>query len=145
MKLNFFYSSRHKGLQADGIVTIGGLLTLSYSYDTAKGNHNFRSIQGFSIDSSDLFLDCQRCPLATHQKFVTYYGDFSYADDFIQAALDGRKTNFDRGNVNFTNVGFAGRGGEYCQPFHAIICTPGTKCSLLYRFLQRQFKDLPFT
>jgi hypothetical protein len=87
-------------------------VTLSYTYDLIMDNHNSRTIQGFSTDSSDIFIKCQRCPLATHQKFVNYYGDFSYADDFIQAALNGAETNFENGNADFTNVSLLGRGGE---------------------------------
>lgn len=87
-------------------------MTLSYTYDLIADNYNLRTIQGFSTGSSDVFINCQRCPLSTHQKFVNYYGDFFYADDFIQAALDGSQTNFENGNIDFARVGSQGRSGE---------------------------------
>jgi hypothetical protein len=100
-----------------GIVTIGGLVTLSYTYNPTVDNNNLRTIQGFSTNSADIFLTCQGCPLATHQKYVSYYGDFNYADVFVQGALNQEATNLDNGNADFTNMDFAGRAGQ----FYALI------------------------
>ena len=43
----------------------------------------------------------------THPKmFFEYYGDYTYADIFTQAALDGNNTNFSsgRGNADFSKI-----------------------------------------
>ena len=49
---------------------------------------------------------------AVFQKFLNYYGNTDYGDKWILAALDATPTNFasGRGNADFSNVSFAGRG-----------------------------------
>jgi hypothetical protein len=105
----FFFST---GFQNSGSVSIGGILQMSYGdYDAAADTYNLRSIGRFSTDAGDVFIDCPRCPLATYQLFVNYYGDFTYADDFVQAAAAGTATDLGKGNADFGIVGFEGRAG----------------------------------
>jgi hypothetical protein len=110
--LNLFFVI---GFQENGSVTIGGLLQLSYAYNADAPNSNLRSIGGFSTNSADVFINCPRCPLATYQLFVNYFGDFTYADEFVQAAMDGSATDLLNGNVDFGTVAFEGRAGKFAN------------------------------
>ena len=55
-------------------------------------------------------------------RYVDYYGNYSYADEWVQAAFDERKTNFDNGNGNFQ---LWRRPFSHIKPedFHGLVVT----------------------
>ncbi len=98
-----------KGFASQGVISIGEKVTISYTYNAEQDTKNLRTLQGMAVRSGDIFQSCERCPLETFQKFVSYYGDFSYADDLVLAAFDQTTTNLDNANVDFQKVSTAGR------------------------------------
>ena len=48
--------------------------------------------------------DCPGCPYEDYTKFYEYYGSHTYADDWVTAALTGDKTEFTRGNIDFSKA-----------------------------------------
>lgn len=95
-------------LPSTGIVTIGGLLALSYTYDPLLENRNLRSIQSIS-SSNEIFKDCDECPLPTYQRFINYYGKFAYADELVISVMEGKSTNLDNGNVDASQLSAVAR------------------------------------
>lgn len=86
--------------------------TFAYAYDPEFDNSNGRTIQGFSTGAKAQMYDCQTCPYLDYEKFVSYYGQFDYADRWVTAALTGTNTDFDNGNANFGQYGLEGRAGK---------------------------------
>jgi hypothetical protein len=57
------------------------------------------------------------CPYPDYEKFYDYYGQLDYGDLWIEAAFEGRSTNFasvkfDRGNVDFSKLSLKARAGK---------------------------------
>ena len=81
-----------------------------YSYTLNKDNYNERTIQGMSLSAKQMmYEDCNKhesgkgsCPYEEYMKFVHYYNSYTYADEFVQAALDERSTVLSHG-IDFTN------------------------------------------
>jgi len=82
----------------------------SYVYDPYIDNDNGYTLKSLSINTARLMNDCKRCPYDDYLKFRKYYGSLSYADDWIEAAFEGRTTNFANGNANFHLYSDLGRG-----------------------------------
>jgi len=85
-----------------GNIVIGsdtGLKTAKYHYDIKKDTKYSRSFQKLRIDTESTM------PIASqhdhYQKFVNYYGQSDYANQWILAAFNSTDTNFDNGNANF--------------------------------------------
>jgi hypothetical protein len=57
-----------------------------------------------------------------YDKFVSYYGSPSYADDIVQAAFLGRPTELQNGNIDFTLFGYEGR----AEAVKTVIAYMGT-------------------
>jgi hypothetical protein len=78
---------------------------------TAVSNLAGRTLQGFaslSTVTSKMWVQstsCPNCPYDTFSKFYTYYGDLTYADMYVTAALDGTATSFTNlGNVDYSST-----------------------------------------
>jgi len=98
----------------DGCFTPSGTLTIDgdtmdYTYDHNTQNVNKRTIRKFSTTAEEKMFRCENCPYDTFSKFRDYYGHFDYADKWIDAAFDGDKTVFTKGNANFVRYGFDGK------------------------------------
>ena len=71
---------------------------------------------------------CKGCPYDDFQYFYNYYGKDDYAHQMVEAAFDGRNTNFTNGNNNFslyTNEGkeqIIKKGTAYMNVFMYVIC-----------------------
>jgi hypothetical protein len=81
----------------------------NYEYDIRNDNYNQQTIQSFSTRAEETMYTCDYCPYPDYAKFVEYYGEFDYADNLIQAALNGTETSFKRGNLDFTGVDSSSR------------------------------------
>jgi hypothetical protein len=91
-----------------GSIIIGGN-SYTYNYDALTATSNGRTLQGFSTDAEEKMYRCTHCPYNTYEKFYEYYGEFDYADKWVQAAFDGKATTFSNGNANFQLYDFEGR------------------------------------
>jgi len=126
----------HQGcLKATGSVSVDGT-SYDYSYSVDSDNNNSRTIAGFSTSAEKKMLikssDCPGCPYAEFKKFYDYYGEADYAHQWVEAALDGGKTNFNNGNADFSNYGFTGR--KEC-------IKKGTAYMNVYMYVIREFED----
>ena len=69
------------------------------------------SLTNIEFDPVYTGVQCYKHP----KMFFEYYGDYTYADIFTQAALDGNNTNFSsgRGNADFSlsRTSLSGKGG----------------------------------
>eukprot|EP00978_Attheya_sp_CCMP212_P024300 scaffold76138_cov53-Attheya_sp.AAC.1 len=104
------------GGSMDGCFAAGGSIsiegtpqTYNYTYNVFEDNDNARTIQGFSTGAKDKMYDCPTCPYVDYKKFVDYYGSFDYANQWVLAAFESKKTDFKNGNANFAQYGFTGR------------------------------------
>lgn len=95
-----------------GTIEIGGIIVLSYIYDSFSDNFNLRTLQGLSTLYSSIFFGCPRCPTNTFSDFTNYYGSPDYADSLIDAALNQQSTNLLRGNIDFSTFTVEGVLGE---------------------------------
>lgn len=86
-------------------------VTLPYTYDPIEDNQNRMSLQKLSTHAKDKMYACEHCPFWLYSHYVNYYGSFSYADQWIQAAFDGGKTSLDKGNGNFQYYSYGARAG----------------------------------
>jgi hypothetical protein len=86
-------------------------LALPYTYNPVEDNQNRMSLQKFSTHAKEKMYACDDCPFRLYSQYVDYYGSFSYADHWIQAAFDGSNTDLDNGNGNFEYYGYAARAG----------------------------------
>mmetsp|Transcript_19739 Transcript_19739/g.36842 ORF Transcript_19739/g.36842 Transcript_19739/m.36842 type:complete len:539 (-) Transcript_19739:251-1867(-) len=70
--------------------------TYNYTYAHTGDTFNGRTIQGLSTNVDMSFGDSKH-----YDMFVNYYGAHDYANLWIQAALDGKPTEFLHGNADF--------------------------------------------
>lgn len=63
----------------------------------------------FSTNAEDRMYTCMACPYFDYKLFYLYYGEYDYAHQFIEAAFNGGKTQFLKGNADFGLYGFKGR------------------------------------
>jgi hypothetical protein len=102
------------GYAAQGRLIVTGFGSpLDYTYIILENNINGRTIKGFSVDARERMFLCDSCPYEDYQKFIDYYGEFNYADQWITAAGDGVSTEFDNGNADFRKYGQVGKTGTY--------------------------------
>ena len=84
-------------------------MKITYEYNTNFDNVNGRTIQGFSLFAEKEMASCgKNCPYQDFAKFLNYYGEYDYADKWIQAAFYQESTSFERGNIDFSEVGTEG-------------------------------------
>jgi len=97
-------------LAADGDLSIGGS-TVGYTYVPLADNKAARTLAGFSTGAETKMLtECAGCPYDDFKYFYDYYGQSDYAHEWVQAAFEGRSTQFKKnGNANFATYSFAGR------------------------------------
>ena len=105
-------------LAASSSVTFDGVGgSFTYTYDVNTGNTNARTIQGFSTGANSRFRPGDGEPFFDDfQKFVTYYGDIQYADEWVTAAIEKRDTTgFTNGQADFSKYGDDGRVRKFLQ------------------------------
>eukprot|EP00525_Craspedostauros_australis_P010634 CAMPEP_0198112488 /NCGR_PEP_ID=MMETSP1442-20131203/4332_1 /TAXON_ID= /ORGANISM="Craspedostauros australis, Strain CCMP3328" /LENGTH=570 /DNA_ID=CAMNT_0043769279 /DNA_START=270 /DNA_END=1982 /DNA_ORIENTATION=+ len=94
-------------LREDSDIYIATDGTYDYFYNKTVDNKNSDSIQRFSLDAKQHMADCTMgCPFREYTKFVTYYGDYEYANSWLIAALNEGETDFTHGDADWTS--FAG-------------------------------------
>lgn len=118
---------------SNGTLTVENGPTLNYSYDVIEGNKNGRTIAGFSTSAEDkMYNGCKGCPYVEYEKYYDYYGVFDYANEWVLAALEGRRTNLNQGNNNFSQQTFVGRGEG---------AKKGTAYMSVWMYVLREFYD----
>lgn len=118
-------------LAGSGTLTIDGT-TYNYTYNPKTDNINKRTLQKFSTQAEEKMFRCEKCPYGTYKKFRDYYGYFDYADKWINAAFDGKATNFANGNAQFNRYGFKGR---------AEAIKKGTAYMSVWMYVIRQMEE----
>ncbi|KAI2500773.1 hypothetical protein MHU86_13697 [Fragilaria crotonensis] len=83
---------------------------LAYTYNPYSENDNGRTLQSFSLEAKKKFYECSKCPYDIFLKFREYYGKSNYADEWISAAFEGRRTELNNGQANFEMHSLVGRG-----------------------------------
>jgi len=98
-------------LRATGEVKLDGASNqvFRYSYPVTTANYNDRTLQSLSTKVESEMLTCPRCPYKDAQYFSDYYGRADYANEYILAAFEGKRTNFEDGNADFSAWGYSGR------------------------------------
>jgi len=115
-----------------GEFTIGGD-TYTYTYDPATENKAGRTISGFSTGAeSKMLTDCPGCPYEDFSYFNDYYGTPTYAHKWVEAAFDGKKTEFKNGNADFSLYGTSGR---------EQVIKKGTAYLNIFMYVIREFED----
>lgn len=100
------------GFAASGKIFLEKVGSNEYSYSPRTKNFNVRTLQGFSLQAKEKFVDCIDCPYKTYSKYLYYYGFYDYADQWILSAFGRRPTNFHRGNADFSLYRSDGANGE---------------------------------
>ena len=90
---------------------LSGYGSLNYTYNILSDNGNERSIKLFSTNAHTMLYQCVNCPYKDYQKFVDYYGEYDYANQFITAAYNAAPTSFVNGNADFSTYVGIGRVG----------------------------------
>lgn len=84
---------------------------MDYTYNPSKDNLSRLSLQKLSSKAKEKMNECEYCPFDLYMRYVDYYGNYSYADEWVQAAFEERKTDFKNGDGNFKHYEYAGRAG----------------------------------
>lgn len=117
-----------------GDLTIGGT-EYAYTYNPAADNNAGRTIAGFSEGDNardKMRVGCKGCPYPDFQYFYDYYGTDEYAHQFIEAAFDGKKTQFINGNADFSQYGYVGK---------EQVIVKGTAYMNIFMYVIREFED----
>lgn len=127
---------------ATGSLNVGNIYaTMDYSYDPTTDNKNDRTIKSLSTSAEEQMKPSYSSTEVTvgddgffvhFQKFVDYYGTPFYGDDFVTSALNGLKTDFTNGNVDFRNELFAPRSQSVKK---------GTSYMIIAMYAIRQMED----
>ena len=121
------------------VANSGSQSEITYVYEYLLDNKNGRTIAQFSTGAKAKMHDCDKCPYETYDKFVDYYDEFDYGNQWIAAAFDKSKTEFPRGNGDFSNYDDTGRAGKFCcvaSSSNILLCLNKSLTSLdllLYR------------
>lgn len=91
-------------------LSVAGYEVSDFTYNLFQDTKNLRTLQRLATDSEEIYRGCETCPLKTYLKYVSFYGDFEYADDMILAAFQQASTNLDTANVDFGGMSSVGRG-----------------------------------
>jgi len=113
-------------LVATGSITVDGA-SLAYTYDVNTDNNNGRTISGFSTKAEEKMAD-----YTDFKYFKAYYGVGDYADQWVNAALDGTATAFTNGNADFSEYDFTGR---------TEAIKKGTVYLNIFMYVIREFED----
>jgi len=108
-------------------------------------NRGKRTLQGFSTGAEGKMYTCSvtppagatysvGCPYTTYEPYYDYYGDFSYADTIVSAALNG-----DNGAAGFTNGGFDLTGAA--DVTRQELTKKGTAYMNTWMYVLREFED----
>merc|ERR1719482_978477 len=117
-----------------------GNFTLAKKWYAEGGNSvskgAFRTIKGFSTGAQGkMYNNCAGCPYKHYSMFYEYYGDFSYADKWVSAALDGTSMTFSSGKHgpnDFSALGVAAR---------KEAVKKGTAYMNVWMYAVREFED----
>jgi hypothetical protein len=101
--------------------------TYEYTYDVKTQNKNARTIQGFSTAAGSKMEG-----YVDFEKFKTYYGVSDYADQWVLAAFDKARTDFNNGDANFGLYGLAGQ---------KEVIKKGTAYMNIWMYVVREFED----
>lgn len=100
------------GFAPSGKISVDGA-DYSYSYSPLRDNLNGETIQRLSTQArEEMYEECEQCAYPTYKRFLDFYGDFDYADEWIKAAFSGTSTGFPNGNADFSNFDLEGKAGE---------------------------------
>ena len=85
-----------------------------YSYSITLDNTNGQTLQHLSSKAKKEFYDCGGtiCPTATYDAFVDHYGEFDYADKWIQAAFGGSRAVLGEREFDFSALDVEGRSSK---------------------------------
>jgi len=120
-------------LATSGTLAIEGSVdSITYSYSQTTGNTNERTIRGFSTGAKAKMNDCANCPYLMYEKFYKYYGEFDYADKWVQAAFALQKADFTNGDADFSLYGEAGQ---------AQAVKKGTAYMNVWMYVIREMED----
>ena len=88
----------------------------TYTYKVLEDNINLRTLHGLSDQTRTKLYDCPsstlNCRSKDYSKFYDYYGSFDYANQWVQAAVEGKRTTFQNGNADFAGYDEAPRAGK---------------------------------
>ncbi|CAJ1967370.1 unnamed protein product [Cylindrotheca closterium] len=86
-------------------------IAFPYNYNPEEDNQNRMSLQKLSTHAKQQMYVCNDgdCPFRLYARYVDYYGNFTYADHWIQAAFNGGRTDLADSNGNFEHYGFEAR------------------------------------
>jgi len=116
---------------ASGAFSIKGL-DVQYTYDPMTDNDADRTIQSMSLNAKKEMWQCKNCPYELYQAFVEYYGFFDYGNQIVEAAFEGRATDFLNFNSDFALYGFTGR---------EQIIKKGTAFVIIWMYVIRELED----
>lgn len=160
----FISSTRPLGFAGSGKLHIGEFGKFQYSYSITLDNTNGQTLQHLSSKAKKEFYDCGGtiCPTATYEAFVDHYGEFDYADKWIQAAFDGSRAVLGERKFDFSALDVEGRssksllgrmdlwagsvlhfGFSYCVLHFTILSYPRPFYSLLIKY-QTLFDSVPW-
>lgn len=90
------------GPQTQGcLAPTGGLIipnygAVNYHYDVSNDNGFWATLHQFSEHEAENMFHCQdKCPYPEYEKFYQYYGQLDYGAVWLEAALNGRSTQYD--------------------------------------------------
>ena len=104
-----------------------------YSYNPLVDNNNERTISGFSTGAmKKMYSECPGCPYVDYEYYYNYYGAFDYANQWVLSAMDGSRTNFNKGNADFSKFSLIGR---------EEAAKKGTAYMNIFMYVIREFED----
>jgi len=122
----------------DGCFAVNGTIDINdevveYTYDPKANNNNARTISDFSKSAGTKMFNCGAgCPHQEFLKYYNYYGTLTYGDDMVLGALDGEKTLFKNGNLDFS---------KYNLNERAAFAKRATKYMNIYMYVIREMED----
>jgi hypothetical protein len=113
----------------------GGVNAANGGYNSMSGA-KARTLKGFSTSAQAKMYDgCPGCPYKHYKMFYDYYGSYTYADDWVSAALAGTDMTFSSGKHGpnaFSTLGAAAR-------IEAV--KKGTAYMNVWMYVIREFED----
>ncbi|CAB9501129.1 expressed unknown protein [Seminavis robusta] len=125
----------HGCLTALGTVSLEGIQSaaLPYTYNPETDNKNGRTLAGFSTGAEKKMGKCgPQCPYVDYAKYLNYFGEFDYGNQWIMAAFEKRETKFSMGNVDFR---------PYSQPALHKAIQVATLNMNVWMYVIREFED----
>jgi hypothetical protein len=114
------------------------------SFTATCTNRGKRTLQGFSTGAESKMYTCPTdttkaykngCPYTSYEPYYDYYGDYSYADSIVSAALDATATSFTNGDQDFTT------GDGATDLARVQMIKKGTAYMNAWMYVIREFED----